>query len=100
LLGQLIIRYESEWLWSKAKWDELDSLLADESGQKNPVWEVEKQRIEKLSWWKEVAGSHGISEAGKAWHFQTMGLVCAFNLTGGENDLKWLKVPRGQLRMV
>ncbi|WP_312597243.1 pesticin C-terminus-like muramidase [Stutzerimonas nitrititolerans] len=97
LLGQLIIRYESEWLWSKAKWDELDSLLADESGQKNPVWEVEKQRIEKLSWWKEVAGSHGISEAGKAWHFQTMGLVCAFNLTGDENDLKWLKVPRGQL---
>lgn len=97
MLGRLITHYESEWLWSKAKWDELDSLLADENGQKNPVWEVEKQRIEKLSWWKEVAGSHGISEDGKAWHFQTMGLVSTFNLAGDENDLKWLRVPRGQL---
>lgn len=97
MLGQLITRYESEWFWNKAKWDELDPLLADESGQKNPIWEVEKQRTEKLSWWKELAGTHGVSGDGSAWNFQAMGLVGAFRVGDDEDDLKWLKVPRGQL---
>ncbi|MDH1263851.1 hypothetical protein [Pseudomonas sp. GD03944] len=70
VLGQLIVKYESEWHWNKAKWDELDPLLADENGQKHQSWEVEKQRIEKLSWWRELALKHGISGEGKAWHFQ------------------------------
>lgn len=70
VLGQLITKYESEWFWNKSKWDELDPLLAEEPGKLNPIWETEKQRIEKLSWWKELAGKHGISADGKAWHFQ------------------------------
>src|SRR5690606_40841200 len=75
VLGQLITRYESEWFWNKAKWDELDRLLADEGGQENAVWEVEKKRIEKLSWWGELAGKHGVDEEGKAWHSQAVSLV-------------------------
>lgn len=78
VLGQLITKYESEWFWNKSKWDELDPLLAEEPSKPNPIWEIEKQRIEKLSWWKELAGQHGISGDGKAWHFQAVGVVGAF----------------------
>ncbi|WP_313055071.1 hypothetical protein [Pseudomonas lopnurensis] len=80
MLGRLIARYESEWFWNKSKWDELDPLLAEEPGKPNPAWEVEKQRIEKLSWWRELAGKHGISGDGKAWHMspiQTTGIFKA-----------------------
>ncbi|UTW05808.1 hypothetical protein [Pseudomonas benzenivorans] len=97
VLGHLITKYESEWYWDKIKWDELDPLLAEEPGKPNQIWEIEKQRIEKLSWWKELAGQHGISEDGKAWHFQVIGLIGSFSLLDDENDLKWLEVPRGQL---
>ncbi|QLC73181.1 hypothetical protein LPB260_20745 [Pseudomonas sp. LPB0260] len=97
VLGQLITKYESEWYWDKSKWDELDPLLAEEPGKPNQIWEIEKQRIEKLSWWSDLAGQHGISGDGKAWHFQVIGLIGSFSLLDDENDLKWLKVPRGQL---
>ena len=75
VLGQLITRYESEWFWNKAKWDELDLLLADGIGQKNAVWEVEKKRIERLSWWGSLAGSHGVSEDGRGWYIHPVGLI-------------------------
>lgn len=78
VLGQLITKYESEWFWNKRKWDELDPLLEEEPGKPNQTWEVEKQRIEELSWWKELAGQHGISGDGKAWHFQVLGLIGSF----------------------
>ncbi|SDA45670.1 hypothetical protein SAMN03159475_0418 [Pseudomonas sp. NFPP33] len=78
VLGQLIVKYESEWFWNKGKWDELDPLLAEEPGKPNPIWEVEKQRIEKLSWWKELAGKHGINGDGKAWHIQPAGFLNQF----------------------
>ncbi|RMH83312.1 hypothetical protein EA796_17420 [Pseudomonas sp. AOB-7] len=97
VFGQLITKYESEWFWNKGKWDELDPLLAEELGKPNPIWEVEKQRIEELSWWKELAGRHGISGDGKAWHFQALGLVGGLRALEDENDLKWLQVPHGQL---
>ncbi|MFV0455492.1 MAG: hypothetical protein ACK5NQ_10975 [Pseudomonas sp.] len=75
VLAQLITRYESEWFWNKAKWDELDLLLADGLGQKNAVWEEEKKRIEKLSWWESLAGSHGVSEDGRGWYIHPVGLI-------------------------
>ncbi|KFX68534.1 hypothetical protein TMS3_0117945 [Pseudomonas taeanensis MS-3] len=78
VLGQLISKYESEWFWNKSKWDELDPLLAEEPGKPNPIWEIEKQRIKALSWWKELADKHGISADGKAWHFQPIGLAGTF----------------------
>lgn len=78
VLGQLITKYESEWFWNKSKWDELDPLLAEEPGRPNQTWEIEKQRIEKLSWWKELVGKHGISGDGKAWHFQPVSTLTLF----------------------
>ncbi|UPQ82273.1 SH3 domain-containing protein [Pseudomonas knackmussii] len=75
LLGQLITRYESEWFWEKSKWDELDPLLEEEPGTPNLIWQTEKQRIEKLSWWSDLAEKHGIGGNGKAWHFHPVGIA-------------------------
>lgn len=83
VLGQLITRYESEWFWNKAKWDELDRLLADGGGQENAVWEGEKKRIEKLSWWGELAGQQGISADGRAWHFYPLGILVGLLIAKG-----------------
>lgn len=75
VLGQLIIKYESEWFWDQSKWDELDPLMEEVPGQPNPIWQTEKKRIEALSWWKELADKHGINTDGKAWHFHPTWLI-------------------------
>src|SRR3546814_273295 len=78
VLGQLITKYESEWSWNKGKWDELDPLLAAVPGKPNQAWEAEKQRIERLSWWGDLAGRHKVSEDGIAWHISPMLIACSF----------------------
>ncbi|EIK55031.1 hypothetical protein YO5_19747 [Stutzerimonas stutzeri TS44] len=78
MLGQLVTKYESEWFWNKSKWDELDPLLAEEPGTPNLVWEAEKQRIEKLSWWGDLAGKHGIPTNGIMWNFSPSGCLSTF----------------------
>ncbi|WP_254611929.1 lysozyme [Serratia fonticola] len=79
-LSRLIINYESEWYTdgSMTKWDELDDYV----GEKGlPYWQAEKnQRIKKLLWWKEIAGKHGISADGKAWHFHPVGMAENFGV--------------------
>lgn len=92
-ISQLITRYESEWYWNTEKWDELDPLLNHSPSHPNQNWANEKKRIEKLSWWKDA----GLSTDGKAWHFHLMGLLGNFTYPADDNDLKWLKVPYGQL---
>ncbi len=96
-ISQLIVHYESEWLWNPAKWNELDPLLRHNENEPNERWEEEKKRIRKLSWWAELAGKHGISSDGKAWHFHPIGLLANFVAIEDESDLKWLRVERGQL---
>lgn len=78
ILGQLITKYESEWFWNKSKCDELDPLLAEEPEKPNLVWEAEKQRIERLSWWLQLEAQHGITTEGKAWHFHPIRTVVSF----------------------
>ncbi len=78
VLGQLITKYESEWFWNESKWNELDPLLEEEPGIPNQTWEVEKQRIEKLSWWREIAGQHGIDGGGKVWHIYPLQAIGNF----------------------
>lgn len=70
-IAQLVTHYESEWYWKPDKWDELDPLMGHLPGiDPNLNWASEKERIEELCWWSEMAGKHGISDDGKAWHFQ------------------------------
>lgn len=77
-MAQTITHYESEWYWQQAKWDELDELLTPDPSEPNLIWAAEKQRIEQLSWWSELAGKHGISGDGKAWHFQVVNMTFYF----------------------
>lgn len=82
VLGQLIARYESEWFWNKIKWEELNSLLEEDSRQ-SLVWKVEKERVEALSWWGDLAGKHGIVPDGVAWHFCSIAIVAALTSKSG-----------------
>jgi predicted chitinase len=77
-ISRLITHYESEWFGKADKWDELDKLMDHTLADPNPSWVSEKQRIQKLSYWAEVAGKHGITGDGKSWHLHSMGLVGQF----------------------
>lgn len=96
-IAQLVTRHESEWFWNQGKWDELNELMDHTSASPNSDWVEEKKRIEKLAWWKDLAGKYGITTDGVVWHFQPIGLLSGVRTADDENDLKWLKVPRGQL---
>lgn len=75
-IAQLVTHYESEWYWKPDKWDELDPLMGHLPGiDPNLNWASEKERIKELCWWAEMAGKHGISDDGKAWHFHALALL-------------------------
>lgn len=78
-LAQLIIHYESEWYWRPGKWDALDKLFGDTSSTPNENWRAEKQRIQKLCWWSEVADKLGLPIRGAVWHMQPIGIIGNFN---------------------
>jgi predicted chitinase len=78
-ISQLISRYESEWYWQDAKWDELDKLMEHTPATPNTDWVAEKARIKTLAWWNKVEGQHGIKAGGIAWHFHVAGLIGLFN---------------------
>ncbi len=93
-IAQLITKHESEWLWNPDKWDELDELMEHSPADPNPDWAEEKKRIEKLSWWKELGGKHGINADGVVWHFQPLNLIAQHSIS-----MKML-VSREQLSLV
>ena len=77
-IAQLITKHESEWFWNPDKWDELDELMEHSPADPNPDWAEEKKRIEKLSWWKELGGKHGINADGVVWHFHPISMLTLF----------------------
>ncbi|MFG3695824.1 hypothetical protein ACGFZ6_20900 [Stutzerimonas stutzeri] len=93
-IAQLITKHESEWFWNPDKWDELDELMEHSPADPNPDWAEEKKRIEKLSWWKELGGRHGVNADGVVWHFHPLSLITPSNV-----DVRELKV-RAFLRMI
>ena len=78
-ISRLITHYESEWFWQGAKWDELDKLMQHTPKAPNPQWIKEKERIQKLCWWSEMAGKQGINADGRVWHFHPMGITNIFS---------------------
>jgi len=78
-IAQLITRYESEWLWNPAKWDELDDLMEHRSAEPNLNWAEEKKRIETLSWWTQMVGKHEVNASGVVWHFQPITVASTFS---------------------
>ena len=96
-LSHLIIHYESEWHYKPQKWDALDEVLGHSGSTPHLNWLAEKERIKQISWWNEVAPKVGLPAHGKVYHFHPVGLVGRFSAESDDNDLKWLKVPYGQL---
>lgn len=85
-ISQLVTKYESEWLWKEEKWSELDPLMEDSPGVINPDWVVEKKRIEKLSWWSQLASKQVVTGNGMIWHFHPVGLLSNFYVSRMRRD--------------
>ncbi|MGZ0718154.1 hypothetical protein [Pseudomonas palleroniana] len=80
-ISRLIIHTESEWSRPN-KWDGLDELLGHSGATPHLSWLAEKQRINALCWWEEVAPKLGLPANGAVFHFHPVGLVgqfCAVN---------------------
>ncbi|MBT8765823.1 hypothetical protein [Metapseudomonas boanensis] len=77
-IARLAIYSESEWYWRPGKWDALDDLFGHSSPSPNRNWLAEKQRIEQICWWNEVAPKLGLPADGKVWHLHPVGLVGSF----------------------
>ena len=73
-ISQLVIRYESEWLYKPYKWDALDEILGHSGSTPHTNWLAEKGRIKELCWWDEVAPKLGLPLVGGIWHFHPVGL--------------------------
>jgi predicted chitinase len=76
-ISRLIIHTESEWS-QPGKWDGLDEVLGHTRLTPNLNWLAEKQRINALCWWEEVAPKIGLPGNGAVYHFHPMGLVGQF----------------------
>lgn len=74
-ISQLVVKYESEWLYKADKWSSLDQYM----GSPNPSWDAEKARIEKLAWWGDLAGKQGIRADGQVWHLHAVAIVGEFS---------------------
>ncbi|WP_178119044.1 hypothetical protein [Pseudomonas akapageensis] len=96
-IARLIFDNHSEWCYRPQQWDALDELLGHSGSTPNLNWLAEKNRLKQLSWWDEVMVKVGLSGYGKVAHFHPVGLVGHFDFGSDDNDLKWLKVPYGQL---
>ncbi|QXH63910.1 hypothetical protein [Pseudomonas azerbaijanorientalis] len=77
-ISQLVLRKESEWFYKEQKWDALDELLGHSGSTPHLNWVAEKQRIEQMGWWSEVAERVGLPPWGRPYHFHPLGLVGLF----------------------
>jgi len=78
-MSQLVIRYESEWLYKPHEWDALDEIFGHCGSTPHLNWLAEKERIKQLSWWAEVADKVGLPKDGKVHHLHSIGLAGKFN---------------------
>ncbi|MGH8451668.1 hypothetical protein [Pseudomonas sp.] len=92
-ISRLIIHTESEWS-QPGKWDGLDEMLGHTRLTPNLNWLAEKQRINALCWWEEVAPKIGLPGNGAVYHFHPVGLVGQFSVLSNVN---YLVVRRGQI---
>jgi predicted chitinase len=77
-IAQLIIFAESEWCYTRHKWDSLDEPSGHTSSTPHLNWFSEKDRIREISWWGDVAEKLGLRADGKVYHFHPVGLVGSF----------------------
>ncbi|WP_429213706.1 hypothetical protein [Metapseudomonas resinovorans] len=73
-ISQLVIHYESEWLYQQRKWDALDQVLGHSGSTPILSWVAEKERIKELGWWGEVAGRIGLPRSAKVYCFNPISI--------------------------
>ncbi|MEH3021633.1 MAG: N-acetylmuramidase family protein [Pseudomonas oryzihabitans] len=73
-LSRLIARYESEWYADAglSKWNALDDWIGEDGLED---WRREKERIQRLGWWKAIEALDG---NGLAWHLHPLTLIRSF----------------------
>ncbi len=82
-LSRLIIYCESEWYYRPQKWDVLDEMLGHAGSTPHVNWLAEKQRIEQLSWWCEIATQVGLPPNGMISHMHPLVGIAAFDSLKG-----------------
>lgn len=96
-LARIVAHYESEWGGEMTKWNELDPLMLEGL----PEWQVEKQRIDKLRWWAEVAGKvEGFPASPMVHHIHPIALVANFLGTGGGCPNCEAEITAAQLKQI
>lgn len=92
--SKLVAHHPTEWKddTKSEKWKRLDTLL--EGSEK--LLEHEKERIDSYVFWDKLADK-APAGTGLIYHFHPIGFVSNFLAMEDDNDLKWLKVERGQL---
>lgn len=83
-ISQLVVKYESEWLYNAQKWDALDELLGHTAAQPNTNWDAEKKRIKQMSWWSEVAENLGLPMEGRVYHLHPVGIIANCKVIAGK----------------
>lgn len=66
-LASLAIKTHSEWHWNANKWKALDGLANHTCNSPNPQWAAQKELIEQLCWWKDVAAETELKADGLIW---------------------------------
>ncbi|WP_341809236.1 calcium-binding protein [Xanthomonas oryzae pv. oryzicola] len=88
-ISRLIIHHTSEWGTPKEQWDAIDK---DIPAPRKADWENEKQRIQSLQWWKDVAGPVKLPADAKVYAFHPVGIISNFNtVTGGRVTAEMLR---------
>jgi predicted chitinase len=95
-ISQLIIRKESEWFHQAQKWDALDELLGHSGSTPHLNWLAEKQRIQQMCWWGEVAEKVGLPSWGKVFHFHPVGLTHWFKASDRKITVELLEKVTGK----
>jgi hypothetical protein len=92
--SKLVAHHPTEWKddTKSEKWKRLDTLL--EGSEK--LLKHEKERIDSYVFWDKLADKTPAG-TGLIYHFHPIGFVSNFLAMEDDNDLKWLKVERGQL---
>lgn len=74
-LASLAIKTHSEWHWNANKWKALDGLANHTCNSPNPQWAAQKELIEQLCWWKDVAVETELKADGLIWTLHPIRLV-------------------------
>ncbi|MHA3734289.1 pesticin C-terminus-like muramidase [Pseudomonas sp. Eth.TT006] len=92
--SKLVAHHPTEWKddTKSEKWKRLDTFL--EGSEK--LLKHEKERIDSYVFWDKLADKTPAG-TGLIYHFHPIGFVSNFLAMEDDNDLKWLKVEKGQL---